>query len=314
MNHRAVFVLISSVAACESERFSESTASRTTAASSAPISSGFSSTDTATSGGPARPQDARADDASVGVESSREPEADATPSTAATSAVAPTSSGSASSVESAPSVGAVRSGDSDPGNDAGGWGATEDAVTEERDADRAAYAAGFHELYLHDACTDNTPGDDVCAHARAHEVPFTFGGDPDRTYDVKLRIRGLFEPTKISGGTTPYADHPYFKLGGTVAKADYSQWQIRIGEPSATFYLNHYSETGHVIYLEDFEVTLPIRGGADVVVGVVDANDRQVDNGHPRPPARSKVIEGVTDGIVDGQVLRIDVLSVAVTM
>lgn len=177
--------------------------------------------------------------------------------------------------------------------------------------DLAEYAAGFHELYIHDECTDNNQSDDVCAHARVHEVPFTFGGSPEATYDVTLRIRGLFEPTNVAGGMTPYPDHPYFKVGGTVTKTDYSQWQIKVTEPAATYYLNHYPETGHTIYAEDFEITIQVRGGSAVVVRVEDSNDRQIDNGYVGLPDRQQTIEGVTDGVVDGQVLRIDVLGVA---
>ncbi len=31
-----------------------------------------------------------------------------------------------------------------------------------------------------------------------------------------LWIRGIFEPTIIKGGETPYPEHPYFRVGGTV--------------------------------------------------------------------------------------------------
>lgn len=179
--------------------------------------------------------------------------------------------------------------------------------------DLLAYASGFHELYLHDECTDDDPSDDVCAHERVHEVPFTFGGDTNVTYAVKLRIRGLFEPTNLAGGETPYPEHPYFKVGGTVTKTDYSQWQIRVGEPAVIYYLNHYPATGHTIYKEDFEATLEVRGGASVVVRVEDANDRQIDNGYVGLQDRQQTIEGVTDGVVDGQVLRLDVLDVSVS-
>lgn len=152
----------------------------------------------------------------------------------------------------------------------------------------------------------------MCAHARTHEVPFTFGGDSELVYAVTLRIRGLFEPTNIAGGETPYPEAPFFKVGGSVAKTDYSQWQIRIGEPAATYYLNHYPSTGHTIYQEDFEATISVRGQSSVVVRVEDSNDRQIDNGYVGLEDRQQLIVGVTDGVVDGQVLRLDVLDVVV--
>lgn len=177
--------------------------------------------------------------------------------------------------------------------------------------DLTSYAVGFHELYIHDECTGNDPGSDVCAHARQHEETFTFGGDPSVTYDVTLRVRGFFEPTNIEGGTTPYPEHPYFRVGGTVTKTDYSQWQIRVSEPAATYFLNHYPSVGHTIYKEDFEAVIAVRGGSPIVVRVEDSNDRQIDNGYVGAADRQQVIEGVTQGVVNGQVLRLDVIGVA---
>lgn len=176
-----------------------------------------------------------------------------------------------------------------------------------------ALAAGFHEIEIHDECTDDDPADDVCAHEREHEVMFTFGGQPDTTYAVKLRIRGLFEPTHIKGGATPDSEHPYFKLGGNVTNRDYSQWKIDVTKPSAIYYLNHYPQVGQVIYQQDFEATITVRGGAEVRVGVEDGNERQIDNGYLGSPDRQQTIDGVTNGIPNGQYLRIDVLDVSVS-
>lgn len=201
---------------------------------------------------------------------------------------------------------------SEPGSETLGSEVSSVDSTSEAEEDLVQYAVGFHELYIHDECTDDNPADDVCAHDKVHEVPFTFGGDPTTNYDVTLRIRGLFEPTNVAGGMSPYPEHPYFQVGGTVTKTDYSQWQIRVAEPEAIYYLNHYPTTGHTIYKEDFEATLRVRGGASVVVRVEDANDRQIDNGYVGLPDRQQTLEGVTDGVVNGQVLRLDVLGVAV--
>jgi len=65
-----------------------------------------------------------------------------------------------------------------------------------------------------------------------------------------------------------------------------------------------------VIYNENFEATIPVAGGASVVVRVVDGNDRQMDNNKPGLADRMQLIKGVTDKVMDGQVLRLDVISV----
>lgn len=174
-------------------------------------------------------------------------------------------------------------------------------------------AAGFHQLFLHDDCTgDYAPQPDTCLHKQLVERPFTFGGKAGVVYDVKLRIRGIFEPTTIQGGETPLADHPYYQAGGTVRARDWSAWHIEVSEPKQTYWLNHYPKVGHIIYKEDFEATIPVAAGANVVVRVVDGNDRQIDNSEPGRADRQQVIPGVVDKPLAGQMLRIDVVSVAV--
>ena len=174
-------------------------------------------------------------------------------------------------------------------------------------------AAGFHQLLLHDECTgDYAPQPDTCLHKQLVEKPFTFGGKKGVTYDVKLRIRAIVEPSTIADGETPYPDHPYYKVGGTIRARDWSAWHIEVSEPKQTYWLNHYPKVGHTIYLEDFEATIPVAGGAGVVVRVVDGNDRQIDNSEPGRPDRMQIIKGVVDKPLAGQMLRLDVIGVTV--
>ena len=172
-------------------------------------------------------------------------------------------------------------------------------------------AAGFHELVLHDPCTgDYPPQPDTCLHERRVEKSFTFGGKAGVVHDVRLRIRGLFEPTTIEGGETPLTDRPYYKVGGTISALEWSAWHIEVSNPRQTYWLNHYPKVSHTIYAEDFEATIPVAGGSAVVVRVVDGNDRQIDNGKPGRPDRLQIIKGVFEKPPDGQVLRLDVVGV----
>lgn len=193
-------------------------------------------------------------------------------------------------------------------NDGSSSSPEEASTSDSQSVDLKTYAQGFDELTIHDACTAPNPGSpDTCLHEQQHEETFVFGGEPGEVYDVELRVRGLFEPTNINGGTTPYAEFPYFKVGGTVNAADYSQWHIVVSEPQATYWLNHYPSTGHTIYKEDFTCVIPVAAGADVSVRVVDGNDRMIDNGATGLADRQQTLDGVTDGVWDGQVLRLDV-------
>jgi len=181
-----------------------------------------------------------------------------------------------------------------------------------RGSDVKQIAAGFHQLFLHDDCTgEYPPQPDTCLHKQLLEKPFTFGGNPGAVYDVRLRIRGIFEPTTIEGGETPYPDHPYYQVGGTVRAREWSAWHIEVSNPKQTYWLNHYPKVSHTIYAEDFEATIPVAGGAAVVVRVVDGNDRQIDNSEPGRPDRQQIIKGVVDKPLAGQMLRLDVISVA---
>ncbi len=138
------------------------------------------------------------------------------------------------------------------------------------------------------------------------------GGDPGVLYEVTLRIRGLFEPTTIRGGQAPLADHPYFVVGGVVDALDWSHWHIETEKPAQTYWLNHYPSTSHTIYREDFEATIVVAGGSRVTVRVIDGNDRQIDNAGEGLPDRRQMIDGVTTEVLDGQMLRLDVIRVQV--
>ena len=214
--------------------------------------------------------------------------------------------GGVASTAGAGGAGAGASGAGGGGSGAGGSGAGGGGGAGSQDV-----AAGLHELFIHDACTgDYAPQPDTCLHMQRVEREITLGGEASTVYDVTVRVRGLFEPTTISGGQAPLSGQPYFKIGGTVAAADYSQWHIDVSNPKRTYWLNHYPSTAHRIYQEDFEATLTIAGGAKVVVGAVDGNDREIDNAEEGLADRRKRIDGVTDEVLDGQMLRLDVIKV----
>ena len=78
-------------------------------------------------------------------------------------------------------------------------------------------AAGLFAQFLHDNCTAQyLPQPDTCLHDRLHEKSFTFGGKPGTVYDVTLRIRGIFEPTTITGATRPT---PHSHTSGSVVRS-----------------------------------------------------------------------------------------------
>ena len=178
-------------------------------------------------------------------------------------------------------------------------------------ADVKSVAAGLHGLSLHDQCTgDYPPQPDTCLHQQLLERSVSVGGKTGVVHDVTLRVQGIFEPTIIEGGETPYADHPYYKVGGTIRARDWSAWHIEVSNPRQTYWLNHYPKVSHTIYKEDFEATIPMAAQASVIVRVVDGNDRQIDNAEPGRPDRLQIIKGLADTPLAGQMLRLDVIRV----
>lgn len=172
-------------------------------------------------------------------------------------------------------------------------------------------AKGLHQLFLHDVCTgEYAPQPDTCIHKQLVEKAVTLGGKAGTVYDVRLRIRGLFEPTTIQEGTTPIEVNPFYQVGGTIRARDWSAWHIEVSEPKQTYWLNHYPKVGHLIYKEDFQATIPMAAGATVTVRVIDGNDRQMDNLEEGRADRRQMIEGVTEKVLDGQMLRLDVVKV----
>jgi hypothetical protein len=179
-------------------------------------------------------------------------------------------------------------------------------------ADLTPAMAGLHGVSLHDKCTaDYPPQPDTCLHAQLLERSVTVGGQTGVVHNVTLRIQAIVEPTIIEGGETPYVEHPYFKVAGTIRARDWSAWHIEVSNPRQTYWLNHYPKVSHTIYKEDFETTIPIAAGASVTVRVIDGNDRQIDNAEAGRPDRLQIIKTLSDTPLAGQMLRLDVIRVA---
>ncbi|KYF67476.1 hypothetical protein BE11_36035 [Sorangium cellulosum] len=140
------------------------------------------------------------------------------------------------------------------------------------------------------------------------EKQVTFGGDPGTTYSVKLRVRGIWEPTDIVGGEMPMKP---FMIGGSIGPGDainYQQYSIEVSEPRQTYWLNNYQYRAHDIHKEDYEATIQVNGGAVVKVVMNDGNERQIANW------TKDYFEGLPPydtAPTIGQMLRLDVVSVS---
>ncbi|NUO50393.1 MAG: hypothetical protein HOV80_16180 [Polyangiaceae bacterium] len=137
------------------------------------------------------------------------------------------------------------------------------------------------------------------------EVDKVIGGDPNTVYDVEMRFRGVSEPKNYQDGTV-VADH--FYIGGTEVLNDYNVYSITVGDPAQVYYLNrNEAATGHYMIQLDYTVTIPMRGGTTVTIGMYDHNTQAIANGE----------KFVVDGIPPapdpfaGHFIQMDVVSVA---
>lgn len=207
-------------------------------------------------------------------------------------------------------------GGSDPQGGGAGTGTGGGSGGGTSDADVAKALDG---LRIDDPCTGNpsTSAGATCNHVMN---PFhakkdvTIAGTPGKTYDVVLRIRGVVEPTKITGGTRPdtstttingkmYRAQPY-TVGGTPGDQTYQPWLLTVSAPSQNYFFNDYGLTEHSTFLLDYQVKIPITGGATITLDVNDGNDHEIDN------YAKLTNEGVPGSMNLGQYVQINVVSV----
>jgi hypothetical protein len=156
--------------------------------------------------------------------------------------------------------------------------------------DPISYAGKLQGLFIDSPCATNTPTPlamgATCLHPTSMqriEQSVTFGGESGKTYQVELRIRGIWEPTKATGGQRPYPNIP-FTIGGTVdgsGSSDpiaYQQYSIQVSNPNQTYWLNDHQYLAHDIKKQDYKATIPIAAGATVKVIMNDGNERQIAN------------------------------------
>lgn len=238
-------------------------------------------------------------------------------SSAGTSAAAAGIGGAASEAGAAGTAGGAAG---TPGSSAGGAPAAGAGGAGAPAGDLTELAKGLNGLFLDAPCTTNTPTPlarmATCMHApntQHIDKPVTFGGEAGKTYVVTLRVRGIWEPTKIQGGTRADMKIP-FTVGGMVppgsASSDainYQQYSINVASPKQVYWLNDHQYVAHDIHKLDYQAKIEVSGGSMVTVTMHDGNDHEIANWtmdffEGLPPYDQKPSSG--------QMLRLDVMSV----
>ena len=170
-------------------------------------------------------------------------------------------------------------------------------------------------LRVDDPCS-SLLGGNVCLHqgkTSDNGTPFTkmasvnLGGTPGTMYQVKIHVRGVVEPTHITGGTpgTP----PQFVAGGSAyanstTEGTYQQWRLTTTVPNQHYYLNIYTQSlSHNVYAIDYTQTIQIGGGSVVTLDVNDGNAHEISNTVATPPLS---VTGAPGSMMNGQYVQID--------
>lgn len=158
---------------------------------------------------------------------------------------------------------------------------------------------------------------------KSWELVKTFGGDPAKTYQVKLRFRGVVEPrtyVDADGKNVTTNTKPRFLVGGhprTDDSTDFNDYGIAVAEPAQNYYLNAYFATEHWVFGIDYEATITVKGGSKVTLFGHDGNDLEINNtastarGNGPNDSLGKAIEipGIPNQ-ADGQWIQVNVVEV----
>ncbi len=135
----------------------------------------------------------------------------------------------------------------------------------------------------------------------------SFGGELGKVYDVTLRVRGVVENKDYGAGGTKQGD--WVRVGGArPAPSAIHVFGIATHDPELNYFLNSWNDTSDLarIIAVDYQVTIPIKGGAKVRVFEYD------DIGKIWKNAEGLKVEGIAPypEAFEGQFLQLNVVSV----
>jgi hypothetical protein len=135
----------------------------------------------------------------------------------------------------------------------------------------------------------------------------TLGGDPNVVYDVKLHVRGNTEPNTYTGGKL---EQNRFYIGGQTSTPGYTAYMLSVGQPKQVYFFNYNPTTGHIHFLIDYEVVIPMQGGTTVTFEV--NGGKSVPDGHGVSNREQLVVPDIppAPNPFNGQLVQFDVMSV----
>lgn len=169
-------------------------------------------------------------------------------------------------------------------------------------------AAGKLHGYLHKLKCGEAQDARSCklsADQERSRLDVVLAGDPGQVYQVKLRVRGLLEPRRYTGGALVDPSNKWLYAGGApdpLRKNNgqaYNVYQVAVSEPKQDYFLNRDTDDhlggGHVpshsVFKVDYVIPLQVKGGATISVitddeaksGMINNADKQTVEGVPAP-------------------------------
>jgi hypothetical protein len=143
----------------------------------------------------------------------------------------------------------------------------------------AAIAGELDGAFLEPKCTD-TPRNGFCHHSGVIEQKIKFGGEAGKTYDVTLKVWGIMEGIRFSGGE-PAGDH--FYTGGMSITPRYSPCALKVTDKN--YYLNRKEDRANdkVYKFEYITPAIKIPGQAELRLFCVDDTSKHISINNPPP-------------------------------
>lgn len=173
-------------------------------------------------------------------------------------------------------------------------------------SDDLSAVSKFEGLQLHALCLGAHTGD-LC-HANGDDLTmFAIGGDASRTYQVKIRVRGVAELSVFENGAATPSTNWYVGSLGTRDDST-SDFSLAVTSPFEIYHLNSASSNSTGVALIDYSATFPIHGGSTVTYNV-DTGMDGMEALNLNASGTPIIITGVTTtpSPYDGQFLQINV-------
>lgn len=149
-------------------------------------------------------------------------------------------------------------------------------------------------------------GGSVCSCADPAPQTYSVGGTEGVTYNLTVRVRAVVETTNYIGGTLYGGSGRVKKDATSHTPGAHNVYALAVSDPPATYYLNH-GDGGEYVTALDYDVDIPINGGATVTLTASSQGGTQIANtGNATVPDDDSAYPIIVSQPYNGQFMQID--------